>query len=63
MGSNENKKYTNILVWVNKKIKNDILPTKCHLTINEVNLSGFIYIGVILNLFLFYAYFNCFLYG
>ena len=27
------KKYTNILVWVNKKIKNDILPTKCHLTI------------------------------
>ena len=25
------KKYTNILLWVNKKIKNDILPTKCHL--------------------------------
>ena len=28
-----NKKYTNILLWVNKKIKNDILPTKCHFTI------------------------------
>ena len=31
--ANENKKYTNILLWVNKKIKNNILPTKCHLTI------------------------------
>ena len=26
-------KIKNILLWVNKKIKNDILPTKCHLTI------------------------------
>ena len=35
------KKYTNILVWVNKKIKNDILPTKCHLTIPNNPLIQF----------------------
>ena len=39
----ENKKYTNILLWVNKKIKNDILPTKCHLTVKSKLIQSFIF--------------------
>ena len=46
--ANENKKYTNILVWVNKKIKNDILPTKCHLTI-KYRVENFYFSSQILN--------------